>query len=89
MRCIHIVASGIVQGVGFRYYTQIEAEKHQLKGSVTNLPDGNVEIYAVGEEASLLKFLEWCHNGPPSAQVDSLKYSYIESKKYVGFNIIR
>lgn len=60
---------GRVQGVGFRYYTEREAHRLGLKGWVRNLPSGEVELLAEGEEESLRRFLEWCHEGPPSAAV--------------------
>ncbi len=88
-KCLHIIASGRVQGVGFRHYTKIEADKYELHGTVMNMQDGTVEIYAQGEEVQLIPFLEWCHDGPNSSEVESLSYTYIDSKSYSGFMIIR
>lgn len=42
------LVSGRVQGVGFRYWVRQEAESLGLAGSATNLPDGRVEVVAVG-----------------------------------------
>jgi len=36
------LVSGMVQGVGFRYFTQDTAEKLQVSGFVRNLRDGRV-----------------------------------------------
>jgi len=47
--------SGIVQGVGFRYFTQDEAERLQINGFVRNLRDGRVEVYAIGSAEILSK----------------------------------
>ena len=44
----HIVVSGRVQGIGFRYNVQKWAQSLGLKGWVRNLVDGSVEILAEG-----------------------------------------
>jgi acylphosphatase len=44
----HIVFSGRVQGVGFRYTAHRMAGRHRLTGYVRNLPNGTVEILAQG-----------------------------------------
>jgi acylphosphatase len=45
----HIIFSGEVQGVGFRFTAHRIASHHQLTGFVRNLPDGSVEILAQGK----------------------------------------
>ena len=45
----HIIFTGHVQGVGFRFTAQRIASRHQLSGFVRNLPDGSVEILAQGK----------------------------------------
>lgn len=47
---------GRVQGVGFRYQTTGVAKGFEVTGSVKNLPDGRVHLYAEGEEAEVLAF---------------------------------
>ncbi|MDA8692918.1 acylphosphatase [Saprospiraceae bacterium] len=89
MEAYNIVVIGIVQGVGFRYYTKIVADKYQLQGTVQNLSNGNVKIYVKGKQYELLRFLEWCHEGPSSAQVDRLEYTYSEVRNIDDFKIIR
>ncbi len=44
----HIIFSGTVQGVGFRFTVQRYALNLGLKGWVKNLPDGSVEILIEG-----------------------------------------
>ncbi len=39
----HVLISGRVQGVSFRYYTMEEARRRSLTGWVRNLWDGRVE----------------------------------------------
>ena len=61
--------SGVVQGVGFRYFTQEAAERLRLNGYVRNLRDGRVEAYAVGSEDQHLRFLALLKKGPLGAMV--------------------
>lgn len=69
MRAIEVFVSGVVQGVGFRYFTVKVARELGIKGYVKNLPDGRVYIYAVGDEKALEKFLANVRKGPPLAVV--------------------
>jgi acylphosphatase len=53
--------SGMVQGVGFRYFTQDVAERLQISGFVRNRRDGRVEVFAMGtpqQHAQLRALLE-------------------------------
>lgn len=68
----HIVVSGRVQGVFYRYSTVEEASRLGLSGWVKNLPDGRVEAVAEGEREAVLRLVEWCRRGPPSARVEKL-----------------
>lgn len=70
---LHLIASGRVQGVGFRYHTQAKASSLGLTGWVKNLPDGAVEIVAEGPKSALEKLLEWTHHGPPAASVTEVR----------------
>ncbi len=45
--------SGEVQGVGYRFFAQRAAARHQVVGYVRNLPDGRVEAVAEGERQSV------------------------------------
>lgn len=53
-----IIVNGRVQGVGFRYFVQMEADKRKLAGWVKNRDDGRVEILAEGPENALQSFVE-------------------------------
>ena len=46
----HILYTGTVQGVGFRYAVIHAARKLALAGWVKNLPDGRVELCVEGPE---------------------------------------
>ncbi|HEY6126978.1 MAG TPA: acylphosphatase [Candidatus Acidoferrum sp.] len=61
--------SGMVQGVGFRYFTQDEAERLSLSGFVRNLRDGRVEVYVIGSKEKLARMRAILERGPRGAMV--------------------
>jgi acylphosphatase len=61
--------SGRVQGVGFRYTTQMRARSLGLGGWVRNLADGSVEAVFEGEPDRVDSMVEWCRRGPPGSAV--------------------
>jgi acylphosphatase len=63
------VVSGKVQGVFFRASTVRIAGQLKLRGFARNLPDGRVEVLAVGDAASLEALTAWLQTGPPLARV--------------------
>ena len=50
----HIIVSGRVQGVGYRYFAAARAKLHGIVGYVRNLPDGSVEVVALGPRVALV-----------------------------------
>ena len=44
MKAIHAIVSGVVQGVGFRFFVEREAQARGLDGWVRNRRDGTVEM---------------------------------------------
>ncbi|MCB9914759.1 MAG: acylphosphatase [Planctomycetes bacterium] len=81
--------SGRVQGVGFRYFAQAEAERLGLDGWVRNLPDGRVEFEAAGEERALEAFLAWLRKGPTFAHVSGVEAWACASSEDAGFRVVR
>lgn len=69
MEIVHLVIKGKVQGVYFRASARDVANKLGIKGWIKNRPDKNVEALATGSKEQLDKFIEWCHKGPPMADV--------------------
>ncbi|MDU6922870.1 acylphosphatase [Franconibacter helveticus 513] len=64
---------GLVQGVGFRYSTQHEAQRLGLKGYARNLDDGSVEVVACGEAEKVDQLIAWLKaGGPRSARVEKV-----------------
>ena len=77
----HLLISGRVQGVSFRYYTINNAQNLGIKGWVKNCWDGKVEIVVEGEEEKIKKLISWCYQGPGSAIVEKVD---MEWEKYRG-----
>jgi acylphosphatase len=81
--------SGIVQGVGFRYFTQDEAERLHLAGFVRNLRDGRVEVYAIGSQENLARLRSAVERGPRGAMVQRVaeESAELDTKFAQEFNI--
>ena len=62
----------MVQGVGYRYFALRAAERLGVTGYAKNLPDGRVEVYAVGSESALAKLRAELERGPQGALVSSV-----------------
>lgn len=69
---------GLVQGVGFRFFTQRSAAKHQVVGYVKNLEDGRVETYVEGFEPEMKAFYEDLLTGPVYSRVEEIEEIVLE-----------
>lgn len=69
----HIIVKGVVQGVGFRYFTRRLANQMGLAGYVRNLPGGNVEVEVEGEDGMVKEMVENLRTGPSSAHVTGIE----------------
>ncbi|RMH89479.1 acylphosphatase [Lysobacter pythonis] len=78
MRAAKFLVGGKVQGVWYRAGAQREAEKLGLCGHALNLPDGRVEVLAIGDVAALDALERWLRQGPPLARVDDVRREDIE-----------
>ena len=85
---VHLVVSGLVQGVGFRYYVVKAAQRNGATGWVKNLHDGRVEAVAEGEEKQLQEFLAAVRKGPMFSQVKEVQVEWQESQdQFDGFRV--
>jgi acylphosphatase len=66
------VVSGRVQGVYYRASTRAKAQELGIRGHARNLPDGSVEVLAVGGPDEVAQLEKWLWQGPPAAQVTSV-----------------
>ena len=73
---IYCVATGRVQGVGFRAFALANARRRGLTGWVRNGRDGRtVEMVAEGTREAIHDFLRALRSGPPASNVVNLRQS--------------
>ena len=87
----HLIISGRVQGVGFRYFTYRSAKELGVKGWVQNLQDGTVEAVLSGPSEDVGKMMDELQEGPPSARVQNIEEvdGQINSDSFKDFSIRR
>jgi acylphosphatase len=69
----HVMIRGRVQGVGYRAWTQYNAEGRGLHGWVRNRRDGSVEAVFAGGEGDVRAMINECRVGPPGSRVDAIE----------------
>lgn len=82
--------SGLVQGVGYRFFAQRSAARHQVRGYVRNLDDGRVEALVQGKESAVEAFKQDLATGPLDSQIENIEEFVIEPDgRYSAFRIER
>lgn len=85
----HLIITGLVQGVYYRVTARQEARTLGITGWVKNRQDGAVEAVIEGNRESILKFIDWCRQGPPGAQVSHVKVDWENFRgEYQRFRIV-
>ncbi len=80
--------SGVVQGVGFRFFVQRSSARHQVRGYVRNLDDGRVEVLAEGPAEKVDVFRQDLAAGPANAHVTLMEEIVLDpTGLYSGFRI--
>ena len=79
----HLLISGTVQGVGYRWSCQRAAKGIGVTGWVRNLPDGRVEAVAQGTKEQVEQFIRWCYRGPEEARVTDIAVTSGEAAEEV------
>jgi len=72
MPTLQLRIAGMVQGVGYRYALQHEAERLGLTGWVRNRRDGSVEAVVQGPQEAVDAMAAWARRGPPAARVNDV-----------------
>ena len=70
MQAKRFFVSGMVQGVGFRFFAERTAASLGVAGFVRNLLDGRVEVYAIGSAEQVEALKNALRRGPRMAAVD-------------------
>lgn len=85
-----VIYSGRVQGVGFRFTTRQIASGYDVSGWVKNLPDGRVELQAMGEGEEVRAFLAEILDSSLSSHIKEHKEASIPPLTGLrGFSIVR
>ncbi len=84
-----IIVTGKVQGVFYRQSTKEKADALGVKGNVSNLDDGSVQIIATGSATQLQQLIEWCTKGPARAKVEEVTTSLLPLLQFDRFTILR
>ena len=72
-RSVHVRISGLVQGVGFRAWTERRATALGLSGWVRNTETGDVEAVFSGPAEAVEAMLAACKDGPRHSQVERIE----------------
>lgn len=75
IRRVRVIVHGLVQGVGFRAWTQRQAGTHGLDGWVRNWRDATVEAVFAGPGAAVAAMLTACERGPRGSRVERVEVS--------------
>lgn len=89
--CKWFIVSGVVQGVFYRASTKQQADALGIKGYAKNLPDGTVEVQAVGEEDAVNKLHQWLHTGPQDSDVENVtmtKQASVANDELADFKVL-
>lgn len=89
MKHWNITVRGKVQGVYYRATTKAVADQLGVKGFVINQSDGSVYIEAEGRDFELESLLEFCHEGPDRAEVESVEYEISAIKGFKNFEVLK
>ena len=76
---VRAVVSGVVQGVGFRYFVIQRARDLDLVGYVRNRRDGSVEVVAEGPRERLERLADDVREGPRHGLVRDVQLEWNEA----------
>ena len=83
------IVSGFVQGVGYRWHITEAAGSMNLSGTIRNLRDGSVEIWAEGEQDELSQLVGVIWQGPALAKVKGLDIHWSEGpRQWQDFQVV-
>ncbi|HEX8962388.1 MAG TPA: acylphosphatase [Rhodocyclaceae bacterium] len=70
MEVRHLIVTGYVQGIGYRYSMVMAARRLGVTGWVRNRRDGSVEAMVAGDAESVAAMIDWARHGPSGAEVE-------------------
>ncbi len=87
MNQAHVFISGIVQGVGFRFFVKANTRSLGLTGWVRNTEDGGIEAVFCGKKEKIEKMIALCRKGPFLAEVKHLGFEWEEVEIFDDFTV--
>jgi acylphosphatase len=81
----HIVITGQVQGIGYRWSMVARADELGVTGWVRNRRDGSVEASLCGDGEDVARLIAWAHRGPLGASVEHVHVELAEAQQFSGF----
>ena len=86
---VHALVSGMVQGVGYRYFAYQAARRIGVTGWVRNLRNGDVEVEAQGTHSQVDAFAAQLHIGPRWSRVDAVTLKPAEVIGETAFRVLQ
>lgn len=87
-RTVHVRIEGRVQRVGYRMWTEWNAQELGLSGWVRNRLDGAVEAVFSGPEEAVEEMLERAKDGPLDAAVTNIQIMQDGGTEQDGFDVL-
>ncbi len=87
MATIEYIVSGVVQGVGYRYFALRTAQRLGIAGFVGNLPTGQVQVVASSDDDTLTQFGHLLEEGPRMSRVTGVQRVPFPDEDFDGFTV--
>lgn len=84
-----LTITGKVQGVWYRASAKDKALELSLTGKVWNETNGDVGAIVTGDEKNVQRFIDWCYQGPPLSNVESVSVEEMDQQEFKGFEITK
>lgn len=78
-----------MQGVGYRAFVKHQADLLGVAGWARNLPDGTVQVFAIGKRSDLERLVRRLWQGPPGARVVGIEFDWVHApeEETSGFQV--
>jgi acylphosphatase len=88
MKTLQVRITGLVQGVGFRMWTETSARARGLSGWVRNRRDGSVEAVISGDNDKVDEMLAYFWQGPVASRVEKVDSEAAPAPMQLGFRTL-
>lgn len=88
MKALSVRITGVVQGVGYRAWTEAAAKARGLSGWVRNRRDGSVEAVISGPDDKVTEMLAYFWQGPTNSRVERVEAEPTTPPMQLGFRTL-